>query len=90
MRNPESRDAQEETTDMPWRKKGNKGGRRSLFLRKEWTTMIDIRGWSSGQQLHLESGGTLYTTLRKTLYEINGMKIVKQKPDLTPHRIGPL
>jgi hypothetical protein len=55
------------------------GGRRLLFLRKEWTTAISIRGWSSGQQSCLGSGETLYTTLNKTLYEIDNVKIAKQK-----------
>jgi hypothetical protein len=67
-----------------WTHHGGRRGRKSiggkglLFLRNEWTTAIGIRGWSSGQRPHL-GGETLYTTIKKTLYEINSMKIVKQK-----------
>jgi hypothetical protein len=55
------------------------GGRRPLFHRKEWTTAIGIRRWSSGQRSHLGSGGMLNRTLKKTIYKIVSVKIANQK-----------
>jgi hypothetical protein len=46
-----------------------------IMLSKKRTTTNGIRGWSSGQQSPLGSGGSL----KKTLYEIVGMRMVKQK-----------
>jgi hypothetical protein len=50
------------------------GGRQPLYLKKQRATATANRGRSSGQRSYLGSRGTL----RKTLYEIFGLKIAKQ------------
>jgi hypothetical protein len=49
-------------------------GEQSLYLRKERKTTNGIGGWSSGQQSHVGSRGTL----KKILYAIFRGKIEKQ------------
>jgi hypothetical protein len=68
-------DVQGESVDTPQRQKESEGPRRRrlLCLRKERTTVNGIGRWSSGQRSHVGSRGTL----KKTLYEIFGGKIMK-------------
>jgi hypothetical protein len=45
----------------------DRGGKRSLYLRKKRATMIGFGGQSSGQLSPLGGGGLTYKILKKTL-----------------------